>query len=67
MFLSKKTSLVAVDIGSYSIKLAQVAHLGNDSYELISFGVMPLPPESIVDGAVKNMDNVVDALTCPDP
>lgn len=62
MFLSGKTSLVAVDIGSYSIKLAQLNPLKNNSYELLSFGVMPLPHESIVDGMVKNMDNVVDAL-----
>ncbi|MEC7640800.1 MAG: type IV pilus assembly protein PilM [Nitrospinota bacterium] len=63
VFLSKKTSLVAVDIGSHSIKLAQLFPLKGNSYELLSFGIMPLPPESIVDGAVKNMDNVVDALT----
>lgn len=63
MFLSGKTPLVAVDIGSYSIKLAQLGHLRNNSYELLNFGMMPLPHESIVDGTIKNADNVVDVLT----
>ncbi|MFQ5671850.1 MAG: type IV pilus assembly protein PilM [Nitrospinales bacterium] len=62
MFLSEKTPLVAVDIGSYSIKLAQLGRLRNNAYELLSFGMMPLSPESITDGAVKDMDHVVDAL-----
>jgi len=62
MFLSAKTPLLAVDIGSNSIKVAQVAGSAN-KYELLAFGVMPLEPEAVVDGIVKDEEHVADALT----
>ncbi len=62
MFLSANTPLVAIDIGTSSIKLAQVAGSRN-KYELTSFGVMPLPHEAIVDGVIREDELVVDALS----
>ncbi len=62
MFLSAKTPLVAIDIGSHSIKVAQLAG-ARDKYELSSFGLMPLENEAIVDGVVKKEDVVIDALS----
>ncbi|MCA9484255.1 MAG: type IV pilus assembly protein PilM [Nitrospina sp.] len=62
MFLSDKTPLLAVDIGSSSIKLAQLQGSGK-RYELTAFGVMPLEPDAITDGIVRDEEQVADALT----
>jgi type IV pilus assembly protein PilM len=62
MFLSEKTPLVAIDIGSHSIKMAQMEASGN-SFELLNFSVMPLKEDSIVDGVIREPDEVVETLT----
>jgi len=62
MFLSKKTPLVAIDIGSSSIKLVQLTEFKKGHYELTRFGMMPLDKECIVEGAIKKPGEVVDAL-----
>jgi type IV pilus assembly protein PilM len=62
MFLSKKTQLVAIDIGSSSIKLVQLSELKGGEFELTHFGMMPLAEESIVEGAIKKPDLVAEAL-----
>ena len=62
MFLSKKTPLVAVDMGSHSIKLVQLGQLKNRSFELVSLGMMPLEQGSIVEGVIKVPDQVSEAL-----
>ena len=62
MFLSKKTPLVAIDIGSSSIKLVQLTDFKEGQYELTHFGIMPLDKECIVEGAIKKPYQVVDAL-----
>ncbi len=62
MFLSKKTPLVAIDMGSHSIKLVQLAQLKNGSFELVSLGMMPLEQGSIVEGAIKDPGQVSEAL-----
>ena len=62
MFLSKKTPLVAIDIGSSSIKLVQLTDFKEGKYELTHFGIMPLDKECIVEGAIKKPYQVVDAL-----
>lgn len=62
MFLSKKTPLIAVDMGSHSIKLVQLAELKDGSFELVSLGMMPLEEGSIVEGVIKNPGQVSEAL-----
>jgi type IV pilus assembly protein PilM len=62
MFLSKKTPLVAIDMGSHSIKLLQLAQLNNGNFELVSLGIMPLEQGSIVEGAIKDPDQVAEAI-----
>ena len=62
MFLAKKTPLVAIDIGSSSIKLVQLTDFKEGQYELTHFGMMPLDKECIVEGAIKKPYQVVDAL-----
>ena len=62
MFLSAKTPLLAVDIGSNSIKVAQLGG-SPKKYELLALGIMPLDPEAVVDGVVRDEDHVADALS----
>ena len=62
MFLSEKTQLVAIDIGSSSIKLVQLSELKDGEFELTHFGMMPLAEECIVEGAIKKPDLVAKAL-----
>jgi type IV pilus assembly protein PilM len=62
MFLSKQTQLVAIDIGSSSIKLVQLVQLKGGGFELTHFGMMPLAEECVVEGAIKKPDLVAEAL-----
>jgi len=61
LFLNKETPLLAVDIGSQSITIAQLNFIENVC-ELVGVGVMPLPKGSIVDGLVENPDEVSDII-----
>jgi len=61
MFSSRKQPLVGLDIGTYSLKVVQLKKAGK-SYQLLNFGIMPLLPEAIVDGAIMNAGAVVDAI-----
>ena len=61
MFFMNKMEPVALDIGSTFIKLVQLK--GSDkSYQLVKFGMMPLPPEVIVEGAVMDAGRVVESI-----
>ena len=61
MFLSEKTPLVAIDIGTHSIKMARMKGAGK-KFELLNFSLMPLKENCIVDGVIKQPDEIVDAL-----
>ena len=61
MFLSEKTPLLAVDIGTHSVKLAQISGSKNN-FELMNFSIMPLKEGCIVDGVIQQPDEVVDTL-----
>lgn len=52
---------VGLDIGSSSVKLIQLKE-SKRGYVLDSFGITPLPPEAIVDGALMNSSAIVDAV-----
>jgi type IV pilus assembly protein PilM len=61
MLLSEKTPLVAVDIGTHSVKIAQI--IGSPGkYALASFQVLPLEYEAVVDGVIKKPEVVVEAI-----
>ena len=62
MFLSNKVPLVAVDIGSHSVKLAQLKQT-RAGFELVSFALVPLQPDVIAEGVVKDSGAVVEAIT----
>ncbi|HET6266104.1 MAG TPA: type IV pilus assembly protein PilM [Acidobacteriota bacterium] len=57
----KQRDLVGLDIGSHSIKLVELKQKGK-SYELVSFGLQPLPPEAIVEGAIMDSSAVAEAI-----
>ena len=61
MFFSKKSDPIALDIGSTFIKLVQLKG-AKGHYQLVKFGMIPLPPEVIVEGAVMDARRVVDAI-----
>jgi type IV pilus assembly protein PilM len=61
MLFSKKIEPIALDIGSTFIKLVQLKG-AKGNYQLVKFGMVPLPPEVIVEGAVMDAGRVVDAI-----
>lgn len=62
MYLSSKTPLVAIDIGTHSIKMAQLLPSRRGKHELLSFGLIPLKEDAIIDGVIKKYDDVVETL-----
>lgn len=52
---------IGLDIGSSSIKLVQIK-VGRKSKALQNFGIEPLPPGAIVDGAIVNPEAVAGAI-----
>jgi len=61
MLFSRKIEPVALDIGSTYIKLVQLKGSGK-SYSLAKFGMVPLPAEVIVEGAVMDANRVSEAI-----
>jgi len=61
MAIQKKNQLVGLDIGSHSIKLVEIDD-GKKGRVLKNFGMIGLPPEAIVEGAIKEMEVVSAAL-----
>ncbi|MEW5848495.1 MAG: type IV pilus assembly protein PilM [Myxococcota bacterium] len=59
--MAKGKNAVGLDIGSSSIKVCVVKE-GKKGVALQSFGMIPLPPEAIVDGALMNSTAIVDAI-----
>jgi len=56
-----KGNLVGLDIGSSSVKVCQLKQTKR-GFQLQCFGMIPLPPEAIVDGSIMNATAVVDAV-----
>jgi type IV pilus assembly protein PilM len=54
-------SLVGLDIGSSAVKAVELKPAGR-SYKVTAFGSEPLPPDSIVDGAIIDGAAVSDAI-----
>ena len=62
MFLfNKNKEVVGIDIGSSSIKLIQLKDL-KGSYQLLNVGIIPLPPEAIVDNTLMDSAAIVSAI-----
>ncbi len=54
MFSLANKPFLGIDIGSYSVKLALLKIGSRGSVELLNFGMISLPPDTIVDGEVEN-------------
>ncbi len=52
---------IGLDLGSTSVKVTQLKKT-RAGYQLLNFGVEPIPPDTIVDGAILNHSSVVDAV-----
>jgi type IV pilus assembly protein PilM len=62
MFLfSKKKEVIGIDIGSSSVKLIQIKDL-KGTYQLLNAGIVPLPPEAIVDNTLMDSSSIVNAV-----
>ena len=59
--MAKGKLAVGLDIGSGSIKVCQLKQ-SKKNYALQAMGMVQLPPEAIVDGALMNSNAVVDAI-----
>lgn len=53
--------LVGLDIGSSAVKAVELKPSGK-GYKVVAFGAEPLPPDSIVDGAIIDSTAVADAI-----
>jgi type IV pilus assembly protein PilM len=57
----KPKSLVGLDIGSSAVKAIELKPAGK-GYKVTAFGSEPIPPDSIVDGAIIDAAAVADAI-----
>jgi type IV pilus assembly protein PilM len=57
MFSRKENDLIGLDIGSHSIKLAQIKSIKN-SYHLINFDFVRLPGDLIISDSIMNISNL---------
>ncbi len=64
MFFGKSKNLLGLDIGSSAVKMVELKDLGKGKgYQLLSFGIEPLPAEAIVGGTIMDSGAVIDAIT----
>lgn len=61
MGLFKSREVVGVDIGTHSIKVVEL-RLAGRAIHLQSFGIAPVPPQAIVDGAILDKGAIVESL-----
>ena len=61
MALMGSKELIGLDIGSSAIKLAHVKPVGVE-FRVKKFGVFPLPPDAIVDGAIMDHVSVIEGI-----
>jgi type IV pilus assembly protein PilM len=59
--LGKNRAVVGLDIGSSAVKAVELKPVGK-SFRVAAFATEPLPPDSIVDGAIIDSGAVADAI-----
>jgi type IV pilus assembly protein PilM len=59
--LGKAKSIVGLDIGSSAVKAVELKAAGK-AYKVTAIGIQPIPPDSIVDGAIIDGTAVADAI-----
>lgn len=56
-----KQQSIGLDIGTHSIKLVQVKET-KKGYQLLNFGILPLPQEAIVDGTIMDVNAAAEKI-----
>jgi len=59
--LGKSKAVVGLDIGSSAVKAVELKQTGK-TYKVTAFAIQPVPPDSIVDGAIIDGAAVADAI-----
>jgi type IV pilus assembly protein PilM len=59
--LGRNRSVVGLDIGSSAVKAVELRGAGK-AYRVTAFGIEPVPPDSIVDGAIIDSASVADTI-----
>jgi type IV pilus assembly protein PilM len=54
--------VVGLDIGSSAVKAVELRPAGKGGWKVVGWGVEPVPPDSIVDGAIIDGTAVADAI-----
>jgi type IV pilus assembly protein PilM len=57
----KRKATFGLDVGSSAVKVAQLSQNGN-GFRLAALAAVPVPPEAIVDGGIKDPGAVTDAI-----
>jgi type IV pilus assembly protein PilM len=57
MRFGRTKPLIGIDIGSHAIKLVRLSRAG-DSFQLLNLGLLPLPPDAVVDGVISDIPAV---------
>ena len=60
--LTKPKELVGLDIGSSSVKAVELKQ-SKGAYDLVSYGLEPLPQDTVVDGAIMDAPSVAKAIS----
>jgi type IV pilus assembly protein PilM len=61
MLFTKTKDIVGVDIGSSAVKLVQLREL-KGGWQLLNVGILPLPPEAIVDNTLMDSSSIVETV-----
>ena len=59
--MARDRMCLGIDIGASSVKLCQL-RATKQGFALMSFGLVPLPSEAVVDGALMNSPRIVEAI-----
>ena len=62
-FVTRSKQVVGLDIGSSTVKMAELRPVRKGGYELVSLGIEDLSPECIVDGVIISKLPVSDAIS----
>ena len=63
MFFGKKQSLIGLDIGSHTVKVAELESHPKRGHRLVNWGISAPLAEAIVDGEIMDRQLVVDAIS----
>jgi len=63
MFFGKKQSLIGLDIGSHTVKVAELESHPKHGHKLVNWGISAPLAEAIVDGEIMDRQLVVDAIS----